>query len=261
MIGTNRSLLNRNRKWEETVYIVYLFVGLLALMGAVLLLWLGMHPAVLNWLIGEEQGPWQVLAGYERWYGVIMAAAVLGGVLLIAVDIVILVRAQRLKALQKATGSFTAARRRGSLAGLLVLFLVGYGALAGAMLVSEDIPGLRAMAQEDLEQLDRGALESATLWLGAKRQPAGLPDPLGENGPTPLTRYRGIGDGTDSQWDDFYVPNALGFDPAPEELYNQEQSIQWNEANSAQFQVSYTTNFHLVVEIQAFGGAWGAQDG
>lgn len=259
MIGTNRSLLNRNRKWEETVYVVYLFAGLLALMGAVLLLWVGLHPAVLTWLIGEDQGPRALLEGYRRWYGVILAAAALGGVLMIAVDIVILVRMGRLKALQQATGSWTGARRRGSLAGLLVLFLVGYGTLAGAMLVSEDIPGLRAMAQEDLEQLDRGALDSANLWLGANRQPAGLPGPLGEDSPTPLTRYRGIGDETGRQWEDFYVPDALGFDPAPEELYNQEQSIQWNEANAAQFQVRYTTNFHLVAEIQTFGGSWDSQ--
>lgn len=125
--------------------------------------------------------------------------------------------------------------------------------LGVAMLGQEDVPGLLARSGEDLAQLESGQLEQTTVWLSPRTQREGLPGPYAEGQPEPVTQYSATGASADPTWTPFYIPDCLGFAPDRQTLYNGNESISWNEENSQQYRLSYTTQFHLVVSVEPVG--------
>ena len=136
----------------------------------------------------------------------------------------------------------------------LVVVSVGFPLFLGvAMLGQEDVPGLLARSGEDLAQLESGQLEQTTVWLSPRTQREGLPGPYAEGQPEPVTQYSATGASADPTWTPFYIPDCLGFAPDRQTLYNGNESISWNEENSQQYRLSYTTQFHLVVSVEPVG--------
>ena len=217
-----------------------LFPALLPFIGlflGVLVFWLSLTPAVLNLLVGQAESPEALLRGYRTWYILLIGAAVVA-VLLPAAGSVI--------AIKKADISLT-------LLGLVVVS-VGFPLFLGvAMLGQEDVPGLLARSGEDLAQLESGQLEQTTVWLSPRTQQEGLPGPYAEGQPEPVTQYSATGASADPTWTPFYIPDCLGFAPDRQTLYNGNESISWNEENSQQYRLSYTTQFHLVVSVEPVG--------
>ena len=67
--------------------------------------------------------------------------------------------------------------------------------------------------------------------------------------PEPLTVYGVIGEDTGRQWVRIYVPDGLGFALDPERLYDEDQSVPWNEANAQRYLIRYTSNLRIAAEV------------
>ena len=217
-----------------------LFPALLPFIGlflGVLIFWLSLTPGILNLLVGQAEPPKALLRGYRTWYLLLIGAAVVAVLLPVAGSVI---------AIKKADISLT-------LLGLVVVS-VGFPLFLGlAMLGQEDVPGLLARSGEDLAQLENGQLEQTTVWLSPRTQQEGLPGPYAEGQPEPVTQYSATGASADPTWTPFYIPDCLGFAPDRQTLYNGNESISWNEENSHQYRLSYTTHFHLVVSVEPVG--------
>ena len=129
-------------------------------------------------------------------------------------------------------------------------FLIVLG--SGGMLVCERVSILPFQARADLAQIEAGALETAEVWVSPRSRPGGLPGPYGSGQPRLVTRRLILGEDTGYEWVVVRVPNALNF--SPDRPLVEGQTILWNLEHAQRYQVSYTTNFHLVVDITPAGG-------
>lgn len=223
------------KKKSGSVILAFLpFVGMFL---GFAVLWFSVSPLLLNGLVGGAQSPKALLQGYCSWYQLILAAVVLA-VLLPAVGSVI--------ALIKGTRSLGAI--------LLVIISIAFPLFIGvAMVGMEQVPSLLSQAKADLTQLEQGSLQQTTVWLSPKDHSARLPGPYSSGQPEPCAEYRGFGDEFRGMFVYFYVPDCLGFSPDEDTLYNNEESIQWNEKNAQQYRLLYTSNFHLVASARPVG--------
>lgn len=129
-------------------------------------------------------------------------------------------------------------------------FLIVLG--SGGMLMCERVSILPFQARADLAQIEAGALETAEVWVSPQSRPGGLPGPYGSGQPRLVTRRLILGEDTGYEWVVVRVPNALNF--SPDRPLVEGQTILWNLEHAQRYQVSYTTNFHLVVDITPAGG-------
>ena len=116
--------------------------------------------------------------------------------------------------------------------------------------MSENIPRLISQVREDIEQIENDQLREVTVWLSPKSHAARFPGPYSEGQPELLTRYGGISTDTEGQWVDFYVPDYLDFSLDQDALYNENESIDWNEEHARQYRLRVTDNFSLVVSAE-----------
>lgn len=204
-----------------------LFLGML-------LVWVTLRPAYLAFLLGDAPTPEALLRGYSAWYL---------GILLALGSCVFLPGAGAVIAL--ARGRDKRASLRLSAVCLFLPLFIGI-----AMITMEDLPGLFTQARADLAQVESGSLQEVTVWLSPKCHPYGLPGPYAEGQPQPTIQYGGISEQTGGVWERYYVPDSLGFALDPDALYDENQSIQWNEEHARQYRLRYTDNFHLVVSVE-----------
>lgn len=195
-------------------------------------------PSFLSQFVNSQQTPKNLLAGYIHWYEILIAAAKLG-ILFGAV-------------------SLFAFFWKG-IKNLLSFLLIGLSLfvtflMCGWILTFEDVPLLLSQAKEDLAQIESGQLKQAVVWFSPKSRSARLPGPYTDGQAEPLTRYGGIGVDTDGVWVHFYVPEGLGFSLNPDALYDETESVSWNEEHAEQYQISYTENFHIVVSAEPADG-------
>ena len=204
-----------------------LFLGML-------LVWVTLQPAYLAFLLGDAPTPEALLHGYSAWYLGILCA--LGSCVFLtgAGAVIALVR-----------GRDKRASLRLSAVCLFLPLFVGI-----SMITMEDLPGLFTQARADLAQVKSGALQEVTVWLSPKCHPYSLPGPYTEGQPQPTMQYGGISEQTGGVWERYYVPDSLGFTLDPDALYDENQSIQWNEEHARQYRLRYTDNFHLVVAVE-----------
>lgn len=137
---------------------------------------------------------------------------------------------------------------------LLVIISIAFPLFIGvAMVGMEQVPSLLSQAKADLTQLEQGSLQQTTVWLSPKEHSARLPGPYSSGQPEPCAEYRGFGDEFRGMFVYFCVPDCLSFSPDEDTLYNNEESIQWNEKNAQQYRLLYTSNFHLVASARPVG--------
>lgn len=204
-----------------------LFLGML-------LVWVTLNPAYLAFLLGDAPTPEALLQGYSAWYL---------GILLALGSSVFLPGAGAVLALARGRDK-RASLRLSAVCLSLPLFI------SIAMITREDLPGLFTRARADLAQAETGELQEVTVWLSPKCRPCGLPGPYAEGQPQPAVQYGGISQQTGGVWERYYVPDSLGFALDPDALYDENQSIQWNEEHARQYRLRYTDNFHLVVAVE-----------
>lgn len=201
---------------------------------ALVALMFSIRPETLVKLLEGAETPYAVIEAYDKWYGVI-AAATIAGLVIVAVCCVAAIIAGRRSV-------------------LAVLCAVGFsafgGLMCGVMYLSEDIPDLRARAQEDMAQITEGRLESAEVCFGKGAERAGLPGPYTEGQPAVFSVYDGMNKEGDSRWRGYRIPDNLGFVPNADRLYNENKSIDWNDENAGWYAITYTTNLHVVISVE-----------
>ena len=125
-----------------------------------------------------------------------------------------------------------------------------YLGAAAVMLIAYDIPSLWRQGREDAAQAESSRLETVTVWLHPRSAPASLSGPFPADEEKPFTLYGGISEETDEEWELFYIPNNLEFSLDADALYQENKSVSWNEKYARQYQIHYTTNFHLVFSVE-----------
>jgi len=98
--------------------------------------------------------------------------------------------------------------------------------------------------KEDMESLENEELISSTVYFYYTYEDSGLGSFV-ENYPNMVVRYSGIGNEV-SSWTKFYVMKNSGF--AINEEY--EYRGQMDHDSAAMYRITYTPNYHLVVEIE-----------
>ena len=136
------------------------------------------------------------------------------------------------------------------LAGILLLSVV-VGAW-GVVLWRAELPKLCVQYSADIRQIEAGELEQMTLLLDEKSVPDHMPGAPSDD--LTLHRRGASGRDTDFEWVTLRFPDTLDFTPVPNSFCVVGQTWGWNWANVQRYQVSYTSNFHLVVEITPIGG-------
>ena len=96
-------------------------------------------------------------------------------------------------------------------------------------------------------QIKAGELEQMTLLLDEKSVPDHMPGAPSDD--LTLHRRGASGRDTDFEWVTLRFPDALDFTPVPNNFCVVGQTWGWNWEHVQRYQVSYTTNFHLVTEI------------
>lgn len=107
------------------------------------------------------------------------------------------------------------------------------------------IPELRA----ELEQVERGHLETAEVWVHPRVDAGRLPGAWGSSYRSLVRNYHVVGFDTGGEWVEVFVPDAMGFSLDMERPYRESQTILWNLGHARRYHISYTTNFHLITEI------------
>lgn len=265
----------------------HMLATFLFVFGALFLMIALLSPQFTGWLwqsaSGELPPACGLLTGYLRWYWLLLicsagsfgASAVLLAVYLTRA-IQNLVRGRRvwrdevmprlaeidswdranLKEVEYSRGQVMAYGSRYHSAALsyfvcaALCFLIVLG--SGGMLVCERVSILPFQARADLAQIEAGALETAEVWVSPQSRPGGLPGPYGSGQPRLVTRRLILGEDTGYEWVVVRVPNALNF--SPDRPLVEGQTILWNLEHAQRYQVSYTTNFHMVVDITPAGG-------
>ena len=214
--------------------LIYTLLPFGAMFVSIGLIALSICPWCVKMIIGDVQSVEALLKGYGNWYLVIIGAVVIAVLLVVPVAIISFKRGIRsVKSIL--------------LIGLSFLFPILFG---GIMVMSENIPGLISQVREDIEQIENDQLREVTVWLSPKSHAARFPGPYSEGQPELLTRYGGISTDTEGQWVDFYVPDYLDFSLDQDALYNENESIDWNEEHARQYRLRVTDNFSLVVSAE-----------
>lgn len=196
---------------------------------------LNLRAEALEKLLRGAESPYAVMAAYDQWYETLEVISKSG----LAVMAVCCVAAVLIG-------------RKLPIAVILAIVFSLIGVLVSQIMsVTEDIPGTRAMLQADMEQIESGRLESAEVRLDKSKERAGLRGIYVEGHPALFSVYSGIGDDTGHRWESFYIPDSLGFMPVEGRWYNQNQSIEWNNENAEMYIVTYTTNFQVVISVEA----------
>lgn len=212
-----------------------ILIPLIGMIAILLAFSFNLKAAALEKLLNGAESPYAVLAAYDKWYET-LAGISKGGLVVMAVCCVAAVLIGRKSPIAVILAIVF------SLIGVLVSQIMG---------VVEDISGNRAMLQADMEQIESARLESAEVRLKESKERAGLRGINVEGQPTPFSVYSGSGDDTGHSWKSFYIPDSLGFMPEEGRWYNENKSIDWNEENADRYTVAYTTNFRVVISIEA----------
>lgn len=242
-ISTRARLNASGRNFFRLVFLPA-FLPALSLVAAFLLLYLVLHPAVLGWLTAGAQSALDLLAGYSRWYLLLLAAVAGAPLVILTGGAVSLRHAFSLRSFRCVTYPL-----RATSVFMVALFLMLYGTFAAIMITSEEVPVLWRQSREDIAQIESGELEQVTVWLSPKLRSSRLPGPYTEGQPEPVTRYGGVSEETGFQWIHFYVPDCLGFSLDQDALFDENESIAWNEAHARQYQITYTANLHVAVSV------------
>ena len=135
---------------------------------------------------------------------------------------------------------------------LAVMVLAWYGTIlfvdtpsSAPIAPQAHIPELLA----ELEQVESGQLETAEVWVHPRVDAGRLPGAWGGSYRSLVRNYHVMGFDTGGGWVEVLVPNAMEFSLDMERPYRESLSIPWNLEHAQRYRVSYTTNFHLVVEI------------
>lgn len=134
---------------------------------------------------------------------------------------------------------------------LLVPFLLP---LVGILMWSALAPGAFCkQAAADIRQIETGELERMTVLLDERV----TPDTLFQDGPEgwQVTRRKVLGPDTGFGWVSLRFSDALDFTPVPEGFVVIGQTYDWNWTHAQRYEITYTTNFHLVVSAVPVGGA------
>lgn len=99
----------------------------------------------------------------------------------------------------------------------------------------------------DIRQIEGGNLESITVLLDERSAPDAVfrDNPEGWQVPQRIV----LGPDTDFEWVTLRFPDALGFASVPDSFVVIGQTRSWNWEHARRYRVSYTSNFHLVVDI------------
>lgn len=213
------------------------FAPLAGMALGLLIIWLSVFSVVLEMLVKNAQSPAALLEGYRNWYIIILAAGAIS-VLLPVTGIIICIK----KGMRMWSTTF-----------LMVISLVMPLFLGGAMIAIENIPGQLSQANADLAQIKNGQLQEVTVWLSPKIHKSHLPGPYTKGQPEPVMDYGGISDDTNGRWVHFYVPDCLGFSLDQNALFDENESIEWNEEYAQKYRLCYTSNFNLVVSAEPVG--------
>lgn len=196
---------------------------------------LNLRAEVLEKLLNGAESPYAVMAAYDKWYET-LAVISKGGLAVMAVCCVAAVLIGR----------------KSPVAVILAIVFSLIGVLVSQIMsVTEDISGIRAKLQEDMAQIESSRLESAEVRLKRSEEKAALRGIYVEGQPELFTVYSGIGEDTGHGWDYFYIPDSLGFMPDGEGWYDENKSIEWNNENAEMYIVTYTTNFQVVISVEA----------
>lgn len=201
---------------------------------ALLALMFSIRSETLEKLLEGAETPYAVIEAYEKWYGLIAAATLLGLVIVVVCGVAAIIIGRK-----SAAAVFCAI-------GISVVGLF----TCSVMYLSEDISELRTRAREDLEQIREGQLESAEVSFGKNVEKSGLPGPYADGQPTMFSLYDGMGAGTDGRWRGYCILDNLGFAPDENRLYNDNKSIDWNNENAGWYAITYTTNFHVIISVE-----------
>ncbi len=226
--------------WKDarsTLTLLWMLTPLLTTMAwLVLLMGALIFPNLLTPAVSAGNAAQHLLKICRLWY-VVLAAAVLAGF-----PMIFLAGRFACRRLSGVPGS----RQMPAAAAVCLIFpclviwaLVQYG----------ELPGRFFQAGADLAEIKSGFLVQAEVWINPKTQPACLPGPYTQSLAEVSTRYGIIGADTGDQWVSVYVPDALGFSLDQDRLYDEKQTISWNLEYARRYQVRYTSNFRLVVEI------------
>lgn len=267
------------RRARRHVLAIFVFV-----FGFLFLMIVFLSPPFTGWLwrsaAGEVSPAHDLLAGYLRWYWLLLIFCGISFAVSAVLLAVYLVRAIRnwvkasgvwrdevlpklaeidnwdragLKEQEDSRGRVMAYGVRYHSAALsyfvcaFLCFLVVLG--CGGMLRQDQLFKLPFQAREDLSQIEASFLQTAEVWISPKARPARLPGPYGEGQPALTTRYGIIGGDTGGQWVQVYVPNALGFSLDQDRLFDETRTTAWNWEHARRYRVRYTSNYHLVTEL------------
>lgn len=228
-----RNMAEEPEKYTKRVILAILipFVGVIL---ALLTLMYGLRPEALNGYLESAESSYDLIEAYDKWYGILTVTRVAGRVIVIVCCVAAVVIGRKSLA---------------AVAGAVVISLFGL-LMCDLMFLSENIPELREMAQEDMAQIEDDRLETVEVYLLEKTVREKLPGPYAEGQQESFIVYRGIGEATNHKWESFYIPEILGFTPDAGKLYNEKKSIDWNEENAQVYYITYTTNFRVVISIQ-----------
>lgn len=129
-------------------------------------------------------------------------------------------------------------------AAMSICFTVCFGYIAA----QEGIWTSPAQARADLQQLEADTLEEAEVWFAPDSRPASLPGPY-EAEDSPVLLLHAMGADTGYAWRRLYLPRETPLSPGPERPFDETQPLDWNQEHAQRYQVRYTTNLHLAVEI------------
>ena len=118
------------------------------------------------------------------------------------------------------------------------------------MVFGEDVPALLTKTQADIAQIEVGKCEQVTVWLSPKTWPWHIDGPYSSSQPALLTRYGAISEDTGRKWVTLYLPDGMDFELDPNRLYNENCSVLYNAENAQMYQVTYTTETHLIEDIR-----------
>lgn len=206
-------------------------IGVLLALGGLMY---GLSPGTLNGFLEGAESPYALLEAWDKWYGT-MAGARMAGRIIVAVCCV--------------SAVITARRSLAAVAVAVVISLFGF-LVCDLMYVIEDIPKLREMVREDMEQIEADRLETVEVYLDGKTERDGLPGPYAEGQQEPFLVYWGIGEATEYRWAGFRVPETLDFTPDAGKTYDDSESMEWNQENARMYTITYTTNFGVVTSIE-----------
>lgn len=210
------------------------FIPLLGMMCSMGLIAFSLSPFFLEQLVGHARTPEELLQGYSQWY-IAVISAVASAILIGAVAVILYWK--------WGIGVEKGIR-------LILLTMAFPLLLGGFMLLSEEVPTLLIHSWEDLAQIRSGELSEETVWLSSKTWTERLPGPYSSGQPEPVIRYGATGMEPGGGWEDFYIPENLGFRPDPEALYKESQSISWNEEHAQKYRLRFTDHFRLVVSVE-----------